>query len=71
MTPAHVAPDYRAELVLLQLAAAATSWTNAVGLLKEELRRLGSVILRAAPTPTRVAAGGALAVDRRGVCRGW
>ena len=38
---------------------------NAVGLLKEELRRLGSIILEAADA-TRVEAGGALAVDRHG-----
>jgi methylenetetrahydrofolate--tRNA-(uracil-5-)-methyltransferase len=37
--------------------------TNAVGLLKEELRRAGSLILRAADA-ARVPAGGALAVDR-------
>ena len=37
--------------------------TNAVGLLKEELRRAGSLILAAADA-TRVPAGGALAVDR-------
>lgn len=36
---------------------------NAVGLLKEELRRSGSLILRAADA-TKVPAGGALAVDR-------
>src|SRR5258705_5112372 len=36
---------------------------NAVGLLKEEMRRLGSLILRAADE-ARVPAGGALAVDR-------
>jgi len=36
---------------------------NAVGLLKEELRRCGSLIMQAADT-TRVPAGGALAVDR-------
>ena len=36
---------------------------NAVGLLKEEMRRLGSVIMRAADA-TRVPAGAALAVDR-------
>ena len=41
------------------------SLTNAVGLLKEEMRRLGSVILEAAEA-TRVPAGGALAVDREG-----
>ena len=37
--------------------------SNAVGLLKEELRRLGSIVMRAADA-TRVPAGGALAVDR-------
>lgn len=37
--------------------------TNAVGLLKEEMRRLGSLIMRAADA-SRVPAGGALAVDR-------
>lgn len=36
---------------------------NAVGLLKEEMRRLGSLIMEAADA-TRVPAGGALAVDR-------
>ena len=38
---------------------------NAVGLLKEELRRCGSLILECADA-TRVEAGGALAVDRQG-----
>lgn len=41
------------------------SLTNAVGLLKEEMRRLDSLILRAADA-TRVPAGGSLAVDRYG-----
>ena len=41
---------------------------NAVGLLKEELRRLGSLILQCADA-TRVEAGGALAVDRHGFAR--
>src|SRR5215470_13276677 len=36
---------------------------NAVGLLKEEMRRLGSVVMRAADA-SRVPAGAALAVDR-------
>src|SRR5207253_9642313 len=36
---------------------------NAVGLLKEEMRRLGSVVMRAAEA-SRVPAGAALAVDR-------
>ena len=43
--------------------------TNAVGLLKEEMRRLDSLILRIADQ-TRVPAGGALAVDREGFSRG-
>ena len=38
---------------------------NAVGLLKEELRRLGSLIMHCADA-TRVEAGGCLAVDRQG-----
>ena len=38
---------------------------NAVGLLKEELRRMGSLVMRCADE-TRVPAGGALAVDRQG-----
>ena len=38
---------------------------NAVGLLKEELRRMGSLILACADE-TRVEAGGCLAVDRQG-----
>jgi methylenetetrahydrofolate--tRNA-(uracil-5-)-methyltransferase len=42
--------------------------SNAVGLLKEEMRRLGSLILREADN-TRVPAGGALAVDREGFSR--
>src|SRR5690606_26666335 len=37
--------------------------TNAVGLLKEEMRRLGSQVMEAAQL-TKVPAGGALAVDR-------
>src|ERR687896_885101 len=36
---------------------------NAVGLLKEEMRRLGSLVMRAADD-SRVPAGAALAVDR-------
>jgi methylenetetrahydrofolate--tRNA-(uracil-5-)-methyltransferase len=41
---------------------------NAVGLLKEEMRRLGSLVMRAADTH-RVPAGAALAVDREGFSR--
>ena len=42
---------------------------NAVGLLKEEMRRLGSLIMQAAET-ARVPAGAALAVDRERFSRG-
>src|SRR5512146_3432989 len=41
---------------------------NAVGLLKEEMRRLGSLVIRAADQ-SRVPAGAALAVDREGFSR--
>ena len=63
MTPAHHAPDY-AELVCSN-SLRGDRLENAVGLLKEELRRVGSLILTCADA-TRVAAGGALAVDRYG-----
>ncbi len=53
--------------VLLQLLRGA-GLENAVGLLKEELRRLDSLILQCADA-TRVEAGGALAVDRHGFAR--
>ncbi len=61
MTPAHHSPDF-AELVCSNSLRGA-GLENAPGLLKEELRRLGSLILQAADA-TRVEAGGALAVDR-------
>ena len=61
MTPAHHSEDF-AELVCSNsLRAAAVE--NAIGLLKEELRRLGSLIMEAADR-AEVPAGGALAVDR-------
>ena len=63
MSPAHTS-EYFAELVCSNSLRGA-GLENAVGLLKEELRRLGSIILRAADA-TRVEAGGALAVDRHG-----
>lgn len=63
MTPAHTSPDF-AELVCSNSLRGA-GLENAVGLLKEELRRLDSLILQAADA-TRVEAGGALAVDRHG-----
>ena len=61
MSPAHTS-EYFAELVCSNSLRGA-GLENAVGLLKEELRRLGSLILAAADE-TRVEAGGALAVDR-------
>ena len=63
MTPAHVSPNY-AELVCSN-SLRSDELTNAVGLLKEELRELGSLVMRCADEH-RVAAGGALAVDREG-----
>ncbi len=61
MTPAHHSPDF-AELVCSN-SLRGDRLENAVGLLKEELRRCGSLILACAGE-TRVEAGGALAVDR-------
>ena len=58
---------YFAELVCSNSLRAANI-ENAVGLLKEEMRRLGSLIMECADT-TRVPAGGALAVDREGFSR--
>ncbi len=60
-TPAHHAAGF-AELVCSN-SLRSDSVTNAVGLLKEEMRLLGSLVLEAADA-TRVPAGSALAVDR-------
>ena len=60
-TPAHHSEQF-AELVCSN-SLRSDSLANAVGLLKEELRRCGSLILEAADA-TRVPAGSALAVDR-------
>ncbi len=65
-TPAHVT-DYFAELCCSNSLRGA-GLENAVGLLKEELRRLNSLIMRCADA-TAVPAGGALAVDRDGFAR--
>lgn len=62
-TPAHHTADF-AELVCSN-SLRGDRLENAVGLLKEELRRMDSLILRCAEA-TRVEAGGALAVDRQG-----
>jgi len=61
-SPAHVSP-HLGELVCSN-SLRSDSLGNAVGLLKEEMRRLGSLILAVAEE-TRVPAGDALAVDRQ------
>lgn len=61
LTPAHQGGDF-AELICSN-SFRSTAMENAVGLLKEEMRRLGSLIISCADE-TRVSAGGALAVDR-------
>ncbi|MBK5274440.1 MAG: methylenetetrahydrofolate--tRNA-(uracil(54)-C(5))-methyltransferase (FADH(2)-oxidizing) TrmFO [Desulfuromonadales bacterium] len=61
-SPAHHLPGL-AELVCSN-SLRGDSLENAVGLLKEELRRCGSLVMEAAEA-TRVPAGGALAVDRQ------
>ena len=61
MSPAHHS-DQLAELVCSN-SFRGDRLTNAVGLLKEEMRILGSLIMRCADE-TKVPAGGALAVDR-------
>ena len=63
MSPAHHSNAF-AELVCSN-SLRSDQLENAVGLLKEELRRCGSLILECADA-TRVEAGGALAVDRQG-----
>ena len=62
-SPAHHADTF-AELVCSN-SLRGDRLENAVGLLKEELRRLGSLIIDCADA-TRVEAGGCLAVDRQG-----
>ncbi|MDY6298711.1 methylenetetrahydrofolate--tRNA-(uracil(54)-C(5))-methyltransferase (FADH(2)-oxidizing) TrmFO [Selenomonas bovis] len=62
-TPAHKTGGF-AELVCSNSLRGA-GLENAVGVLKEEMRRMGSLIMAAADA-TRVPAGGALAVDRHG-----
>lgn len=61
MTPAHKTQNF-AELVCSN-SLRANNITNAVGLLKEEMRRLDSLIIKCADA-TQVPSGGALAVDR-------
>ena len=64
MTEAH-RTDGLAELVCSNSFRSDDAANNAVGLLHAEMRRLGSLIMRAADT-NQVPAGGALAVDRDG-----
>ncbi len=65
-TPAHHSDDF-AELVCSN-SLRGDRLENAVGLLKEELRRCGSLIIECA-LETRVEAGGCLAVDREGFAK--
>ncbi|MBR3346509.1 MAG: FAD-dependent oxidoreductase, partial [Solobacterium sp.] len=62
-TPAHAAETF-GELVCSN-SLRSDAITNGVGLLKEEMRMIGSLIMEAADA-TRVPAGSALAVDREG-----
>src|SRR5436189_4241347 len=64
MTDAH-RTDGLAELVCSNSFRSDDAANNAVGLLHAEMRRLGSLIMRAADA-NQVPAGGALAVDREG-----
>ena len=61
-TPAHSDSNF-GELVCSNSLKGNDPYTNACGLLKQEMRELGSLIVEAADS-TRVPAGGALAVDR-------
>ena len=66
MTPAHKSP-YFAELVCSN-SLRSDELSNAVGLLKAEMRKMGSIIMESADA-NRVPAGGALAADREGFAR--
>jgi methylenetetrahydrofolate--tRNA-(uracil-5-)-methyltransferase len=66
MTPAHSSP-YFGELVCSN-SLRSDELTNAVGLLKAEMRAMGSLIMESADS-NKVPAGGALAVDRVGFAR--
>jgi len=61
-TPAHSNVNF-GELVCSNSLKGSDPYSNACGLLKEEMRRIGSLIVEAAYS-TRIPAGGALAVDR-------
>ena len=62
-SPVHVSGEF-AELVCSN-SLRSDELTNAVGLLKAEMRKMGSLIMESADK-NAVAAGGALAVDRTG-----
>ena len=66
MSPAHHSP-YFGELVCSN-SLRSDELTNAVGLLKAEMRAMDSLIMTSADA-NKVAAGGALAVDREGFAR--
>jgi len=66
MSPAHTSP-YFGELVCSN-SLRSDELSNAVGLLKAEMRAMGSLIMESADA-NRVAAGGALAVDREGFAK--
>ena len=61
-TPAHESADF-GELVCSNSLKSNDVYANACGLLKEEMRMLGSLVIEAADN-TKVPAGAALAVDR-------
>src|SRR5215217_4871706 len=61
-TPAH-GSDWLAEMVCSNSFRSDDAVNNAVGLLHQEMRRLGSLVMRCADAH-RVPAGSALAVDR-------
>ena len=61
-TPAHSSPLF-GELVCSNSLKSNDVYGNACGLLKEEMRRLGSLVVEAADK-NKVSAGGALAVER-------
>jgi methylenetetrahydrofolate--tRNA-(uracil-5-)-methyltransferase len=71
MKPVRFSPAHRSEdlgELVCSNSLKSNSLENAVGLLKEEMRRLGSLIMEAADH-TRVPAGGSLAVDREAFSR--
>jgi len=71
MKPVKFSPAHKMELfaeLVCSNSLRSDSLTNAVGLLKEEMRKLDSLIMKCADE-TRLPAGGALAVDREGFSR--